>query len=218
MNETYCHLSVEERAVIMIQRHAGASFRSIGRVLGRPASTISREVSRNAATSVALTPAGGVVYDATVAGCGYVARRRRCGVRRKLQPGSALYQHVHDRLIYSRWSPQQIAARLRTMNPTDLPTVSHETIYAAIYAYPRGALKEGMIKALRQSKPARGLRRTRIAKGETVPEALRIVHRPEEVEHRLLPGHWEGDFIKGSFNRSAVGTVVEPARVKLLVA
>lgn len=24
-----------------------------------------------------------------------------------------------------------------------------------------------------------------------------------------LPGHWEGAFIKGSFNRSAVGTVVE---------
>src|ERR1700691_4112726 len=38
---------------------------------------------------------------------------------------------------------------------------------------------------------------------------MRIVHRPEEIEQRLLPGHWEGDFIKGSFNRSGVGTVVE---------
>ena len=39
--------------------------------------------------------------------------------------------------------------------------------------------------------------------------ALRIKHRPEEIEHRLLPGHWEGDFIKGAFNRSAVGVLVE---------
>ncbi|UZF21733.1 IS30 family transposase [Ralstonia pseudosolanacearum] len=70
-------------------------------------------------------------------------------------------------------------------------------------------LKQAMIDALRQEKPVRGRRRTTLAGGGFVPEALRIVHRPEAIELRQLPGHWEGDLIKGAFNRSCVGTLVE---------
>ncbi len=87
--------------------------------------------------------------------------------------------------------------------------VSHETIYAAIYAQPRGSLKQSLIEALRQGKPRRGVRRTTAVSAGFVPEQLRIAHRPEEIATRLVPGHWEGDFIKGAYNRSAVGTVVE---------
>ena len=42
-----------------------------------------------------------------------------------------------------------------------------------------------------------------------MPESLRIINRPEEIETRLIPGYWEGDLIKGAFNRSSVGTLVE---------
>jgi len=87
--------------------------------------------------------------------------------------------------------------------------VSHETIYAAIYAQPRGGLKAAMVEALRQAKPARGRKRTTLAGTSMVLETLRIINRPEEIEARLVPGHWEGDLIKGAFNRSSVGTLVE---------
>ena len=65
-----------------------------------------------------------------------------------------LHRFVHDHLVLRRWSPEQIAQRLRRMKPDDPSArVSHETIYAAIYAQPRGGLKAAMIDALRQAKP-----------------------------------------------------------------
>lgn len=202
----YEHLSPEERAVIMVERRRGSSCRAIARLLGRAPSTVSREVARTTAVD-AVTG-----YDATAAAVVYRERRRRCVRRRKLQDGTPLHQTVSDWLIYRHWSPQQIAARLRWMYPTDPGChVSHETIYAAIYAYPRGALKQALVAALRQHKPQRGCRRRTAATtgGVVIPDALRIRLRPEDVAERKLPGHWEGDFIKGAYNRSAVGTLVE---------
>ncbi|WP_342365883.1 IS30 family transposase [Stenotrophomonas sp. CFBP 13725] len=64
-------------------------------------------------------------------------------------------------------------------------------------------------QALLHSKPTRGLRRTAAATRTGAPEQLRILHRSEDVRQRLIPGHWEGDLIKGAFNRSRVGKPVE---------
>ncbi len=117
---------------------------------------------------------------------------------------------MRGKLIHKRWSPEQIACKLQAMHPDD-PTrlISHEAIYAAIYAQPRGGLKAEMIAALRQHKPSRGLQRTTLPGGSITLESLRIIHCHEEIKGRIVPGHWEGDLIKGAFNRSAVGTVVE---------
>ncbi len=202
MSRTYHHLSAEERALMMIERQNGSSLRSIARRLGRSPATISRELRR----------AGTDAYDATQAAQGYRARRQRSRRPRLLTAGTELYQYVRlrDRLVFGRWSPQQIAARLRRMPDSERPgLVSHETIYATIYAQPRGALKQDMIAALRQAKSTRGRRRTTATDRSFVPDALRICNRPEHIETRLLPGHWEGDFIKGAYNRSAVGVLVE---------
>ena len=120
----------------------------------------------------------------------------RCVHAPRLVERTALFQFVHYRLVFDRWSPQQIAARRRSMHPDHaIQRISHETIYAAIYAHPRGGLKQTLVQALRQGKPRRG--RALLGAGRS---AYRASH---------LPGHWEGDLIKGAFNRSCVGTLVE---------
>ena len=141
-------------------------------------------------------------------------RRARCRPQRKLVQGGVPYLFVRRHLLDLRWSPEQIAARLRHMHPDDPSArVSHETIYAMIYAQiwaqPRGGLKAAMVEALRQGKTKRGTRRRTLAGSSIVPQSLKIIHRPEDVGARHFPGHWEGDMIKGAANRTAVGPLVE---------
>ena len=218
MDRRYKHLNGEERGVILAERRRGASLQAIGLLLGRSASTIGRELRRGRPDGLPAQP-----YCAQRGGAEYRARRKRCGRRRKLAPGGWLHGFVRGKLIHKRWSPEQIARKLKAMQPED-PTrlISHEAIYAAIYAQPRGGLKAEMLAALRQAKPARGRSRTTLPGGSIAQESLRIIHRPEEIEGRLVPGHCgmrrdrgrrcgrispPNDLIKGAFNRSAVGTV-----------
>ena len=73
----------------------------------------------------------------------------------------------------------------------------------------RGELRRALIGCLRHAKPARG----RKPKGGELRGKLvgmtNIKDRPEEIEGRLVPGHWEGDLILGARGASAIGTLVE---------
>jgi len=185
MDKRYKHLNGEERGAILAEHRRGASLGAIGALLERSASTIGRELRRGRPEGEPAQP-----YCAHLGADRYRAGRKRCGRRRKLVKGGWLHDFVRGKLIHKRWSPEQIACKLRTMHPDDPNRlISHETIYAAIYAQPKGGLKAEMIAALRQHKPARGLRRTTLAGGSIAPESLRIIHRPEEIEARLVPGH-----------------------------
>ncbi len=93
-----------------------------------------------------------------------------------------------------------------------------ETIYNAIYALPVGELKKELIICLRQGKSTRKPRAGGVDRRGQIPEMVSIHMRPPEIENRVMPGHWEGDLIKGKMNASAVGTLVERTSDYLILA
>jgi IS30 family transposase len=96
--------------------------------------------------------------------------------------------------------------------------VSHETIYTAIYAQPRGELRRQLIACLRHGRSTRLPRSRGTDRRGQIPEMVSIHVRPPEVDDRVMPDHWEGDLIKGAGNKSAVGVLVERKSRLVLLA
>jgi IS30 family transposase len=109
------------------------------------------------------------------------------------------------------WSPEQIAAWLRTTFP-DRPDrhLCHETIYQALYLGGRGGLRRQLTRRLRTGRPLRK-RRRRATERQTrfVTPGRLIDQRPAVVLTRERIGDWEGDLIVGRSNRSAIATLVD---------
>jgi IS30 family transposase len=122
-------------------------------------------------------------------------------------------------MLHWKWSPQQISSTLKRVFPDEPERhVSHETIYTAIYAQPRGELRRELIACLRQGRSTRMPRKRGNDRRGQIPEMVSIHVRPPEVEDRVMPGHWEGDFIKGAGNKSSVGVLVERSSNLVLLA
>jgi IS30 family transposase len=229
------YLSFAEREEIALLRAQGCGVRETARRLGRDASTISRELRRNAATR-----SGGLEYRATTAQW-HAERAARRPRRAKLAENAGLRKYVQDRLTgevagpggaavrgpvvpwkgrrhgrrqhrrWARaWSPEQIARRLRLDFPEDATMrIGHEAIYQALCVQGRGAPRRELTACLRTGRALRVPRARSRGRGQShvTPEVM-ISERPAEVADRAVPGHWEGDLILG-LGSSAVGTLVE---------
>lgn len=127
---------------------ADNSIRSIAALLGRAASTISREIRRNG---------GEGFYRANQADQAAWVRAHRPKAS-KIVENRAVAQIVADKLQL-QWSPEQIAGWLKGAYPEDTSCqMSHETIYRTLFIQARGALKKELLEHLRRT---RAMRRSR---------------------------------------------------------
>ena len=195
------YLDREERYEIARLTEAGLSQRQIGARLGRSASTICRELKRNA------TPRTGGYQPERADRLAW--QRQRRPKPSKLSRNPVLREEVQG-MLDERYSPEQASGRLKVLHPDDPSMrVSHETIYQSLYLYPRGGLNRELRACLRSGRALRRPRGRADGRGKIVG-SVPIGQRPPEVEGRLVPGHHEGDLVMGSqASNSAVATIVE---------
>src|SRR6202142_1307 len=193
-------LTLREREEISRGLASGSSIREIAKGLERAVSTVSREVARHGGRpAYRASPADGAAWQSAL-------RPKRCLLSSNLK----LRNIVASKLLLD-WSPKQISGWLKNQYPDDESLrVSHETIYRSLFIQARGALKKELLEHLRSKRRIRRSQHSRIFKDGRgrIPEAISIRERPAEVQDRAIPGHWEGDLLRGSGN-SHIATLVE---------
>jgi IS30 family transposase len=193
-------LTLAEREDISRGIASGCSMRVIAQGLSRASSTVSREIARHG---------GRAQYRANEAD----QQAWESALRPKpclLAIHSKLQEIVASKLVLD-WSPKQISGWLKQQYPDDESLrVSHETIYRSLFIQARGVLKKALIQHLRSKRRIRRSRHSSVhghSQGKIV-DAISIRERPAEIEDRAVPGHWEGDLLRGAGN-SHVATLVE---------
>jgi len=189
----YAHVTEEERNFIYRWRQDDISFREIARRLGRAASSICRELTRNQ---------GLRGYRPKQAHEKAQAQAKRPGPRRFTDEVRA---DAESRLKEG-WTPEMISERARF---DGRPSVCKETIYKHVYADAKagGTLWKNLPRA-RRKRRRRCPRQEGRGRGR-IPNRRMIDTRPAEVETRKTVGHWEGDLINGAHDTGNLVTLVE---------
>lgn len=190
----YHQLTYRERYLIARHKSSGESLRSIARMLGRSASTISRELRRNA-------DSGDGRYRVDKADS--YARARRWRSRRGTQFQPEQVDLVHG-LLGRKWSPEQISRRMRKLKRLSIGT-------ATIYRWLRRDKAAGgslWLRTRRLSKRYRKGYRVADHRGRMQGKTP-ISQRPARVMRRREFGHWEGDTVMGKDGRHCLLTLVE---------
>ena len=174
------HLRLEERERLAALKGEGLSLRAIARQLGRAASTISRELRRNA------LPKGGYL-PVHAEGC-YLERRQRPAI---LERDAKLGRFVRERLLEG-WTPEQIAGWLKRGEERGLRTVCHRDhlrLRPPPRAEGREALEAAAARARQAGPPSGSAAAQRHRRAALHPRPAR--GRPGAQE----AGHWEGDLL-----------------------
>jgi IS30 family transposase len=197
----YNHLNLKMRKEIYQLWLRGLGIRAIARLIGRDASTVSREIRRNIDDIGYLPDTAHIKYQ-----------KRRFHRKKKILNAAMLTEYIIEK-IRMHWSPEQISGRMKL---DEMPFyASTETIYQFIYSDAGKALM--LYPFLRYSQSKRGQLYGRKIRSQNIKDRVSIHERPPTIDTRLEIGHFEGDLTFFHGNRSANLTVLAERFSRLTV-
>ena len=187
----YKHLNLAEREQLSVLWNQGLSFRKIGEILNREHTSLSREYRKNS------------WYYRQYKPCLAQRQADRIAIRQRTKAplkAKEIYLYVRQHLRMG-WSPETIAGRL----PLDHPgfKIDDDTIYNYIYNSKK-TRGDYLWRYLHLHRKRRMKKNGRKSKTERLQNYLSIGQRPESVNLRLEPFHWETDNFEGVKSDSVV--------------
>lgn len=196
MGKQHNQLTLDEREKISILKASGKSLREIGELLGKHASTISRELKRNSFKAFGFKGYSPAKAEIT-------ARKRKSNAAKRPRLKNQQTREYVAQKLKLFWSPEQIAGRIRLDHP-DL-SISHEAIYQFIYED-----DWTLFPFLARKHKRRRLRfNYKKSQGHPIPGRTWISQRPESVNQRQNFGHWEADSLVSRANPVSLHALVE---------
>ena len=192
----YRRINEQDRESILIYLNTGDRQSDIAAKLGVTQPTISRELKKGLCKGM---------YNP------FLAQRKTNSRLQSKKPDLKINKQtwlIIENHLAIRWSPFQISSFLHAnQNDIRVVPVSEKTIYNYLHFHMKGELQKLAMHELRQKG------KTRRKKGEEtrgkLPNMTLIDERPEEINARTVPGHWEGDLIIGKNHKSALSVIVE---------
>ncbi len=218
-------LTDEERSEIQILIEKGYSHRSIARALGRSPNTISSEIKRGSCGDDDRTAKEdwGKYLALRAKQKAYVRRWRSKYQGKKIECHNELKLFIIAKLK-SHWNPEEISGFLKLHHcctsvycknldlgagcSGGLDYTSKSTIYAWLYSAYGQRYCDHLYSKRYNKKPRRENKTDRVM----IPDKVSIADRPESIEPRIEPGHYEFDSVvssKASGSKHALAVVQE---------
>jgi len=199
---SYKHFTLKEREYLQELLSQNLSYRKIAKILGRAASSISREANLNKAKYKPHKKSNNQFwYSAWRAQNLYIIRRRK-SARQALKRGTDEWNFIVDGLR-KFWSPECICGMWHELYP-ERKTLCASTIYRYINLkkFPNITRKKNLRR--------RGKRIQRKSTNCNTIKPDRIIPEwTDEIKSRSRIGDWEGDTVYGAVGKGYLTTMVD---------